>query len=135
VPAHQKQPGSAREGRVGKTAIVEGLAQEIADGKMPELLRDKRIVTLDLALMVAGTKYRGQFEERIQLDKSAVEFLIDKGYDPIYGVRPMRRAVEKFLENPLAEELLRENIQQGDTLEVRAASEQLALKVTVGGAT
>jgi ATP-dependent Clp protease ATP-binding subunit ClpA len=120
---------------VGKTAIVEGLAQEIADGKMPELLRDKRIVTFDLALMVAGTKYRGQFEERIQLDKSAVEFLIDKGYDPIYGVRPMRRAVEKFLENPLAEELLRENIQQGDTLEVRAASEQLALKVTVGGAT
>jgi ATP-dependent Clp protease ATP-binding subunit ClpC len=120
---------------VGKTAIVEGLAQEIADGKMPELLRDKRIVTFDLALMVAGTKYRGQFEERIQLDKSAVEFLIDKGYDPIYGARPMRRAVEKFLENPLAEELLRENIQQGDTLEVRAASEQLALKVTVGGAT
>jgi len=54
------------EAGVGKTAIVEGLAQRITDRKTPELLRDKRIVSLDLALMVAGTKYRGQFEERIK---------------------------------------------------------------------
>jgi len=54
------------EAGVGKTAIVEGFAQRVVDGNVPEILLDRRIVVLDLAMMVAGTKYRGQFEERIK---------------------------------------------------------------------
>src|SRR4249920_1580469 len=54
------------EAGVGKTAIVEGLAQLVIDQNVPEIMSDKRIVVLDLAMMVAGTKYRGQFEERIK---------------------------------------------------------------------
>src|SRR3954463_469007 len=54
------------EAGVGKTAIVEGLAQMVISSSVPEILHDRRIVVLDLAMMVAGTKYRGQFEERIK---------------------------------------------------------------------
>ena len=61
------------EAGVGKTAIVEGLAQAVVHGNIPELLRDRRIVSLDLAMMVAGTKYRGQFEERIKAVMSEVK--------------------------------------------------------------
>ncbi|WP_044255148.1 ATP-dependent Clp protease ATP-binding subunit [Rhodopirellula sp. SWK7] len=54
------------EAGVGKTAIIEGFAQRVINGEVPEILSEKRIVVLDLAMMVAGTKYRGQFEERIK---------------------------------------------------------------------
>lgn len=61
---------------VGKTAIAEGLAQKIVEGNIPEILKEKRIVTLDLSSMVAGSKYRGEFEERI---KKAMQEIIDAG--------------------------------------------------------
>ncbi len=60
------------EAGVGKTAIVEGLAQMVIANSVPEILHDRRIVVLDLAMMVAGTKYRGQFEERIKAVKNEV---------------------------------------------------------------
>ena len=98
-----------------------------------QLERNDLVKIVDLEVAKVIERVRGK-DIKVQLDRGAVEFLINKGYDPIYGARPMRRAVEKFLEDPLAEEFLRGNIQQGDTLEVHAAGEQLALKVTEAGA-
>ena len=86
-----------------------------------------KIVDLEVAKVVERVRAK---DIKVHLDTAAVEFLIDKGYDPTYGARPMRRAVEKYLEDPLAEELLRGNIKQRDTLEVHAAGEKLAFKVT-----
>ena len=86
-----------------------------------------KIVDLEVAKVIERVRGKGI---KVQMDRSAVEFLIDKGSDPTYGARPMRRAVERYLEDLLAEGFLRGNIKQGDTLAVHAAGEQLAFKVT-----
>jgi ATP-dependent Clp protease ATP-binding subunit ClpC len=89
----------------------------------PELLR---IVELEVNKVLARIKAK---DVHIELKESAKEFLIEKGYDPQYGARPMRRAVERYLEDPLAEELLRGNVKAGDTVEVIAADGKLSFHV------
>jgi len=89
----------------------------------PELLR---IVDLEVDKVLKRIKAK---EVHIEMQQSAKEFLIDKGYDPQYGARPMRRAVERFLEDPLAEELLRGNVKPGDHVDVVAADDKLSFKV------
>ncbi|MCJ7691459.1 MAG: AAA family ATPase, partial [Clostridiaceae bacterium] len=64
------------EAGVGKTAIAEGLAQRIASGNIPESLKDKRVITLDISSMVAGSKYRGEFEERL---KKVMKEILESG--------------------------------------------------------
>jgi ATP-dependent Clp protease ATP-binding subunit ClpC len=94
-----------------------------------QLERNDLVKIVDLEVAKVTKRVRAK-DIKVHLDATAVEFLIDKGYDPTYGARPMRRAVEKYLEDPLAEGFLQGNIKQGDTLEVHAAREQLAFKVT-----
>jgi ATP-dependent Clp protease ATP-binding subunit ClpC len=90
-----------------------------------------KIVDLEVAKVIERVRAK---DIKVHLNTTALEFLIDKGYDPTYGARPMRRAVEKYLEDLLVEELLRGNIKEGEALEVYAAGEQLAFDVTLAGA-
>jgi ATP-dependent Clp protease ATP-binding subunit ClpA len=66
------------------------------------------------------------------LDEASHAFLIEKGYDPTYGARPMRRAVERYLEDPMAEEILRGSFKAGDNVEVTRDGEKLSFKVSGG---
>jgi len=84
-----------------------------------------QIVELEVAKVLARVKAK---EVHVELETTAKEFLIEKGYDPMYGARPMRRAVEKYLEDPFAEELLRGNVKPGDTVHVVAADNKLVFK-------
>jgi ATP-dependent Clp protease ATP-binding subunit ClpC len=85
-----------------------------------------RIVDLEISKVVERIKTK---EIQIELDDLAKDFLADKGYDPDYGARPMRRAVERHLEDPMAEELLRGTIKTGDTVRVSALEGKLTFTV------
>jgi ATP-dependent Clp protease ATP-binding subunit ClpC len=62
---------------------------------------------------------------QLELDEKAKDFLVEKGYDPQYGARPMRRAVERFFEDPLAEEILKGVLHEGDLIQVTAGTDKL----------
>ena len=90
----------------------------------PDLVR---IVDLEVSKVVERIKLKNI---HIQLDESAKDFLIEKGYDPSYGARPMRRAVEKYLEDPMAEDLLRGTIKAGETVQVKRDGEKLVFSAS-----
>ena len=89
----------------------------------PELLQ---IVELEITKVLDRIKIK---EIHLVLDDKAKELLIEKGYDPAYGARPMRRAVERYLEDPMAEEILRGSIKSGDTANVTAENGKLVFSV------
>ena len=88
-----------------------------------------RIVDLEVAKVTARIKEK---EIILTLDAAAHELLIEKGYDPTYGARPMRRAVERYLEDPMAEEIIRGSFKAGDTIQVTRDGEKLSFKVSGG---
>ena len=71
---------------------------------------------------------------RLELDDKAKDFLVEKGYDPQYGARPMRRAVERFLEDPLAEEILKGNLHAGEPIVVTSDKDKLVFNQTAAAA-
>ena len=84
----KNNPCLVGEAGVGKTAIAEGLAQQIAQGRVPPALSGKRLIALDLVSMVAGTKYRGEFEERVKnlMDEAAAVGDIILFIDEIHNI-------------------------------------------------
>ena len=72
-PPHEEQSGLIGQPGVGKTAIAEGLAQRIVNGDVPQALADKALLSLDMGALVAGAKYRGEFEERLKAVLKEVE--------------------------------------------------------------
>jgi ATP-dependent Clp protease ATP-binding subunit ClpC len=89
----------------------------------PDLVR---IVGLEMEKVIDRIRNK---DIHLELDQSATDFLIEKGYDPSYGARPMRRAVERYLEDPMAEELLRGEIRAGDKVTVKFDGTKLAFVV------
>jgi ATP-dependent Clp protease ATP-binding subunit ClpC len=82
-----------------------------------------KIVELEVTKVKNRLKYK---DVEIVLTPAATDFLIDKGYDPQLGARPLRRAVEKYLQDPMAEEILRGNIKPSETVEVSVVEDKLS---------
>ena len=87
------------------------------------------IQILDLEVKKVMERLKGK-NIQLQLDEKAKDFLVEKGYDPIYGARPMRRAVERYLEDPLAEEILKGHLHENDPIQVTMEGDKLVFKQT-----
>jgi ATP-dependent Clp protease ATP-binding subunit ClpC len=86
-----------------------------------------KIVSLEVAKVAARVREKGV---EIELTPEASTFLIEKGYEPVYGARPLRRAIERYLEDPIAEEVIRGKIKAGDRVKVGADKETLTFTTT-----
>jgi ATP-dependent Clp protease ATP-binding subunit ClpC len=86
----------------------------------PDLIE---ILDLEMSKVIARLKNKNI---TLQLDEKAKDFLVEKGYDPQYGARPMRRSVERFLEDPLAEEILRGSLHEGEPVHVSVENDRLS---------
>ena len=93
------------------------------------LTKPDLIQILDLEIGKVMERLKGK-NLQLQLDEKAKDFLVEKGYDPTYGARPMRRAVERFLEDPLAEEILKGNLHEGEPVHVTVDKDKLLFTQT-----
>ncbi|HXT40573.1 MAG TPA: AAA family ATPase, partial [Candidatus Angelobacter sp.] len=93
------------------------------------LNRPDLIQILDLEVKKVMERLKGK-KIQLQLDDKANDLLVEKGYDPIYGARPMRRAVERYLEDPLAEEILKGHLHENDPIHVTVEGDKLVFKQT-----
>jgi ATP-dependent Clp protease ATP-binding subunit ClpC len=91
------------------------------------LTKPDLIEILDLEISKVMQRLKGR-NIHLQLDEKAKDFLVEKGYDPTYGARPMRRAVERYLEDPLAEQILRGNLHDNNPIQVTVEEGKLAFK-------
>jgi ATP-dependent Clp protease ATP-binding subunit ClpC len=96
----------------------------------PDLIR---ILDLEVNKVLERLRHKNL---KLELDEKAKDFLVEKGYDPQYGARPMRRSVERFLEDPLAEEILKGNLHQGEPIQVTVENDKLVFnqKAAAAGA-
>jgi ATP-dependent Clp protease ATP-binding subunit ClpC len=88
------------------------------------LTKPDLIQILDLEIVKVMERLKSK-KLQLVLDEKAKDFLVQKGYDPTYGARPMRRSVERFLEDPLAEEILKGNLHEGDPVQVTVENDKL----------
>ena len=88
------------------------------------LTKPDLIQILDLEIKKVMQRLKGKRLELV-LDEKAKDFLVEKGYDPTYGARPMRRSVERFLEDPLAEEILKGSLHEGEPVQVTVENNKL----------
>src|SRR5436853_3132989 len=88
----------------------------------PDLIQ---ILDLEVIKVMERLKHKNI---QLQLDEKAKDFLVEKGYDPTYGARPMRRAVERYLEDPLAEEILKGHLHENDPIQVTMEGDKLVFK-------